>query len=68
MGRTPLPERFQIKLSVADRASLEALAATLSLDMGSTIRFLIAEKCRVLGITAPTPAKAAPKKKRRAGS
>jgi len=67
MGRTPLPRRLQLKLSDADRAQLEALAATLRLDMGSTVRFLVAEKCRELGITATAaPAKPAKKKRRAA--
>jgi hypothetical protein len=63
MVRTALPRRMNLKLSEADRALLLALAETLHLDASATIRFLVAEKCRALGITeTPAPAK----KKRRA--
>lgn len=65
MVRTVLPRRMNLKLSEADRASLLALAETLRLDASATIRFLVAEKCRELGIAAtPVPAK---KKRRPAG-
>lgn len=65
MGRTALPRRMNLKLSEVDRASLTALAEFLRLDASATIRFLVGEKCRELGITAQT---APAKKKRRAAS
>lgn len=64
MGRTPLPERFNLKMDAVDRLSLKALAAHYRLDESATLRFLTAEKCRELGITVPVPGSG--KKKRRA--
>jgi hypothetical protein len=55
--------RLNIRYRESDRALLEALADSLGLDVSSTIRFLIREKCRERGIV---PAPRVPKKKRRA--
>lgn len=55
---------LHIRFSASDRALLEALTAELGLDdISSTVRFLIREKSRALGITDPS---APAKKKRRA--
>lgn len=64
MARIALPARFLVKMTEDDRARLAAVAAALSIDQSATIRFLIAEKYRALGIGATPPAPA--KKKRRA--
>jgi hypothetical protein len=64
MGRTPLPERFNLKLMTVDREGLKALAEHYRLDESATLRFLIGKECRALGIGGPSPAPV--KKKRRA--
>jgi len=56
-------ERLQVRLTEAEVRMLSALAEDLGLDRSATVRFLIREKSRVLGITeTPAPGK----KKRRA--
>lgn len=56
--------RLHIRFSASDRTLLEALTDALGLDdISTTVRFLIREKSRALGITeTPAPGK----KKRRA--
>lgn len=59
--------RLHIRFSESDRTLLEHLTTALGLDdISSTIRFLVREKSRALGITeTPAPAK---KKRRPAGT
>lgn len=54
--------RLNIRYRESDRALLEALADSLGLDISSTVRLLIREKCRERGIVAAPPVA---KKKRR---
>lgn len=47
--------RLHIRFSEADRILLEELTRELGLDdISSTVRFLVREKSRALGITDPT--------------
>jgi hypothetical protein len=60
----PTEGRLHIRFSEADRALLEALTKELGLDDASTtVRFLVRDKSRALGITGQPPPG---KKKRRA--
>lgn len=61
----PKTERLQVRLDEAEQEMLAALAEDLGLDVSSTVRFLIREKSRALGIA---PSRAAKKKRRPPGT
>jgi hypothetical protein len=72
MPRAKLPQRLQLKLSNIDRWLLEQISTTLGVDMASTIRLVLREKARSLGIELPSvpvvkiPNEPIAKKRRRA--